>query len=383
MDFSSTRVEISLDALKSNLEAVKNACGAKEIIAVVKANAYGHGISIITSHLKSLGVSRFAVSSVSEAEQIRDIARGCDILILGQTPETQSHRVAAGNFVQAIGSLEYARRFTERTRIFGGGVIRGHVKLDSGMTRTGIDSIDELREILEIPGLNTEALFTHFSCADSDDIYDRDYTVNQQAKLVEFANLYNLKFHSQNSGGVFNHADFEGDMVRVGLALYGYFPGNNTDCNAKMTNSDEQNLHNAPNSSSHGLKQVMKFKSTVTQVREIAAGVAVGYGRTYVADSPRKLAVIPVGYADGYSRALSGRGKVLIRGIAAPIRGRVSMEYIVADVTEIFGVEIGEEVELFSSAHPDTSVEHIARTLGTIPYEITTAVAARVPRVAV
>jgi alanine racemase len=126
----------------------------------------------------------------------------------------------------------------------------------------------------------------------------------------------------------------------------------------------------------------MRLKSAVIQVREVAAGTPISYGKTYVTDSPRTLAVIPAGYADGYSRALSNRGKVLIRGIAAPIRGRVTMEFIVADVTDIFGVQVGEPVEIYSDAHPETAISHIARVLDTIPYEISTAVAARVPRVA-
>ncbi|MCL1881690.1 MAG: alanine racemase [Oscillospiraceae bacterium] len=402
--FEVTRAEISLDALTNNIKVVKNHAGDKEIMAVVKANGYGHGIGIITSHLKKLGIKTYAVSTVGEAEQVREIAPNADVLILGQTHQSFAARIVAGNFIQAISSLEYARRLTERLRIFGGGTIRCHVKLDTGMSRTGIDSIDELREILSIQGLVTESIFTHFACADSADDYDMDFTINQQTKLVEYASLYNLPYHSQNSGGIFLHGDFGGSFVRPGISLYGYYPGDTEKINFEFGTSvlsiddDSVTAKTAVYDKNPGeeqsdiaslleekeilrLRPILTFKSTIIQIRELAVGVPVSYNRTYIADSYRRIATIPVGYADGYSRMHSNKGKVWIKGQLAPIRGRVCMEYIMVDVTDIQGVEVGETVELYSAEHEEVGVKKIADALGTIPYEIMTMLNTRIPRV--
>jgi alanine racemase len=355
MNFSeTTRLEISLDALTNNLNVIKSHCPDKDVIAVVKANAYGHGIRIVTSHLRSRGVRRFAVSDMNEAEQISEIAKGCEILVLGQVPAGQLSMNDNPGVVLAVGNLPYAQQLSSSGRM-----IRCHAEIDSGMSRSGINTADELRELMTLPFLKVEALFTHFSCGDSQASEDREFTVYQRSKIVEFARMFSLPYHLQNSGGVFNHASMNGDFaIRPGLALYGYYPDD-------------------------ALRPVMAFKSVITQIREVGAGVPVGYGRSYVTDAPSRLAVIPAGYGDGYSRGLSNRGNVAICGQLAPVRGRVCMEYIIADVSGIAEAEVGVQVELYSCTHRETDIAHIAEMLGTIPYEVTCAVSSRVPRVAV
>jgi alanine racemase len=369
MDYNSTRAEISLNALTHNLTAVKsllNQTHPPEIIAVVKANAYGHGIEAVTAHLYSSGVRNFAVSDLREAEQIKDLVPNGNILILGVCHLNSIefiNTVVMNDYIQTIPSVVHARRICEQLRGMPK-ILRCHVKTDTGMTRFGISTTNELDEIMKMPELRVEAVFTHFPHADSCKARDVEFTINQQAKFVEFARKYKndgLKIHSQNSAGVLYHREFEADFVRVGLALYGYRP------NTAVVSPIE-------------LKPVMSVKSAVAQVREVAAGTPVGYSRSYHTDSAGKLAVIPVGYADGYSRLNSNRGKVVINGKIAPIRGKVCMDYIIADVSGIDGVEIGDEVLIYSDLYKETSIEHIADELGTIPYEVTCAVASRVPR---
>ncbi|MCL2754143.1 MAG: alanine racemase [Oscillospiraceae bacterium] len=366
---NATKVEINAAALKNNLERIRERNRGKEVMAVVKANAYGHGLDLVAPILAQQGVKHFAVSNLGEAAQIRELlgARS-DVLILGRTPAQLAGAVAEGDFIQAVGSVEYARELCAA-----GSQIRIHVKVDTGMTRTGIGEHSELDEIMDIRPLQTEALFTHFSCADSLEQEDIAFTQHQQAKIVKFADEYKLPYHSQNTGGALNHcqnARFSGKFIRTGLGLYGF--GDN---------------------GTAGLVPVMSLKSQITHIREVAAGTPVGYGRTYVTDAPAQmpyetespswLAVVPVGYADGYSRALSNIGFVMVGGVPCPIRGRVCMEYIIIDVSEIPGAKVGDEVLVYSQESRKTSIEHIAKQLRTIPYEITCAVAGRVPRVLV
>jgi alanine racemase len=333
--FSSTKAEINLFALSHNLNIIREKAHGKEIIAVVKANAYGHGLSIVSSHLHKLGVRHFAVSSVTEADELRNYIPNGDILILGRTPA----ELINPDYIQAVCSLEYARSLPANTRC--------HVKIDTGMTRFGVSDNEELAKVMQV--LKPEAVFTHFSCADSKEPTDIEFTQYQQSKLVEFANMYNLPYHSQNSAGTLYHSDFEGDFVRAGLALYGYFPG---------------------------LQQVMSLKSVIAQIREVEAGVPVSYSRTYITESPCRLAVVPAGYADGYSRAHSNCGIVRIHGQNAPVRGRVCMDYIIVDISGI-DADVGDEAEVYGD------IAHIAEEIGTIPYEVTCAVSERIKRVAV
>lgn len=370
-----TKAEINLNALTHNLNEIKKHSGNKEIIAVVKANAYGHGIEIVSKHLYKSGVRYFAVSDFAEAEQIRGIVGGDkrdkrdksegNILLFGADNPFIEETIK-NNYIQTVVSVEHARALCEQSRKFCesyGKSLRCHIKIDTGMTRFGISTPEELSEIMTLPFLKPEGLFTHFSCADSAEPSDVEFTVNQQAKFVELARRYkkeckskgyNLKLHSQNTGGIFNHSGFGGDMVRAGLALYGY--------------------------GADSLIQVMSFKSKIAQIRDVPKGTPVSYGRGYVTENDCRLAVIPAGYADGYSRLLSNKGKVLINGKLSPIRGRVCMDYIIVDVTGTGGVKVGDEAEIYSCKNKETTVEHIAEITGTIPYEVTCAVSARVTR---
>lgn len=358
-----TWAEINLDALAENLSAIKKITGGKDIMAVVKANAYGHDDRIICGELRALGVKRFAVSNIWEAEDIREILPGCDILIFGYTGEEYLPSLAKNDFIQTIGSLEYAEKLSAAARS-AGEKIRSHIKINTGMTRAGIDTPSELSKALSLEGLRCEGIYTHFSVADSLDEDDLRYTARQQEKLMAYAKGRGLLVHSQNSGGVLYHQDFEADIVRAGVILYGYMPNTAAPVPIKLS-------------------PVMTLKSTISQLKTIPAGTQVSYGRTYTAPSQRRIAVIPAGYADGYSRRLSEGGAASVNGALCPIVGRICMDQFMLDVTDAGDVKLGDVVELYSSRHKETGIEYIADRLSTIPYELVCNVGHRVPRVAV
>ncbi|MCL2698420.1 MAG: alanine racemase [Oscillospiraceae bacterium] len=355
-----TWVEADLSALAENVEEIRGIAPGKEIIAVVKANAYGHGDTLICSELKRLGVNFFAVSCIDEAVHIKDAACGSDVLIFGFTEQKRLTEAAENNFILTAGDIEYARElsaFALRENMN----IRIHIKINTGMNRVGINTEAELEEILSLAGLQCEAIYTHFSCADSSDEDDSAFTKSQQAKMLSLAKGKGLRIHSQNSGGVLFHSDFEADYIRAGLILYGLSPDPGVPPPIKLS-------------------PVMTLKSVIHQIRILNAGDCVSYGRTYKATEQCKAAVIPVGYADGYSRAHSNSGSVAVRGVLCPVLGRVCMDQTVIDVTEVNGVKVGDEVLIYSADFKETNIEYIAGKLGTIPYEVVCAVSSRVKR---
>lgn len=358
-----TWAEISLDALDSNIAQIKKLIGGKEIMAVVKANAYGHDDKTVCTELSRLGVNYFAVSNIWEAEDLRDILPNANIIVFGYTEEPYIDSIIKHDIIHTVGSVEYAKRLSDYA-LAKNAKIRVHIKVNTGMTRIGIDTEEEMDKILAMEGLKCEGAYTHFAVADSLDESDIEYTDRQESKLLSIAKNKGLLIHSQNSGGILYHSDYEGDIVRAGVIMYGYMP--NTACEVPMK-----------------LTPVMSVRSTVCQLKRVPAGTDVSYGRTYTANSEKLLAVIPVGYADGYSRQLSNNGFVGIRGKLAPICGRVCMDQIIVDVTDIEGVTVGDIAEIYSDKFPETTIDNIADKLGTIGYELVCNVGHRVPRVAV
>ena len=358
-----TWAEISLDALDSNIAQIKKLIGGKEIMAVVKANAYGHDDKTVCTELSRLGVNYFAVSNIWEAEDLRDILPNANIVVFGYTEEPYIDSIIKHDIIHTVGSVEYAKRLSDYA-LAKNAKIRVHIKVNTGMTRIGIDTEEEMDKILAMEGLKCEGAYTHFAVADSLDESDIEYTDRQESKLLSIAKNKGLLIHSQNSGGILYHSDYEGDIVRAGVIMYGYMP--NTACKVPMK-----------------LTPVMSVRSTVCQLKRVPAGTDVSYGRTYTANSEKLLAVIPVGYADGYSRQLSNNGFVGIRGKLAPICGRVCMDQIIVDVTDIEGVTVGDIAEIYSDKFPETTIDNIADKLGTIGYELVCNVGHRVPRVAV
>ncbi len=356
-----TWAEINLDALANNVEQIRKLTGSKKIMAVVKANAYGHDCKSVCNELYRLGIQHYAVSNIWEADYLREILPTAEILVFGYTDVGCFEDIADNNIIHTVGSVEYARQLSEYA-ISRGIRIRVHIKIDTGMTRVGIDSEEELNEILSLAGLQCEGAYTHFSVADSLDEANLRYTEAQQTKLLALAENHGLLIHSQNSGGILYHGSFGGDMVRAGIIMYGCMP--NT---AEAVPVD--------------IVPVMTVHSTVCQVKRVKQSTDVSYGRTYTTASERALAVIPIGYADGLSRLLSGKGSVRIRGALAPICGRVCMDQIIVDVTDIEGVTAGDIADIYCADCKELSVDAIADSIGTIGYELLCNISPRVPRI--
>jgi alanine racemase len=353
-----TWAEISKSALTNNINTIKNYIN-KPVIAAVKANAYGHGDIFVSRILWENGVRFFAVSNFNEAVNIREILPEAEILLFGYTEPALSEQIIANNFIQTVGSTEYAERIGSVT----GKTVRVHIKLDTGMGRAGVDTVDEVNKILAVKNLQCEALYTHFSVADSLDGDDAAYTKLQQEHLLEIHSRCNdktLKLHSQNSGGVLYHKDFQSDFVRPGIILYGYKPNFNTDCPVKLSHA-------------------MTLKTVIAQIKEFKAGSFISYGRTYKTGSMQRLAVIPIGYADGLSRLNSDKGYVYVNNARCPIVGRVCMDQTVIDVSNA-EANVDDEVIVYSDKFSETNIENIADRLGTIPYEVTCGVSARAAR---
>lgn len=355
--------EINLDALGNNIKEIQKFAPDKDIMAVVKANAYGHGVALVAPELFSLGITRFCVSNMGEAKELRALLPAADILIFGCAEEEWFEDICALNLIQTVGDREFAGALSEWA-VRNNKNVRVHIKIDTGMSRIGIETRDELSEILSLKGLTAEGIYTHFACSDSLEADDIEFTEGQEKMLRDVAEIAgDIPVYSQNSGGILYHPDFAGKIIRSGIITYGCMPSTAEELPIKLT-------------------PILTLKSQVCQVKTIPAGRAVGYGRAFVTEQETRVAVIPVGYADGYSRRLSHCGKVLINGQLCPVLGRVCMDQMMVDVTGA-DVKAGDTAVLYSDTYPELTVDAIADKIGTIGYELLCAVGARVPRVAV
>ena len=353
--------EIDLDALEHNFNEIKKLSKGKEILAVVKANAYGHDDKAVCLKLQELGVKYFGVSNLWEGEKLRQHGIKGTILSFGYTDEDYFDELFEYDITQTAGSVQYAKELSDYA-LSKGVKLPVHIKINTGMTRVGIDSEEELLSVLALPGLDCKAAYTHFAVSDSLDKDDVQYTKKQQEKLLSIAKGKGLLLHSQNSGGIVYHPDFEGDIVRAGVIMYGHCP-------------------NYPLEVPFEMKSVMTVKSIVSQLKTIPAGTQISYGRTFTADKEMTVAVIPIGYADGYFRDFSSKGQMLINGVLCPVVGRVCMDQTIVDVSAVTDIKTGDTVYVYSDKCEQTGIDYNASLIGTIGYELTCAVALRIPRV--
>ena len=353
--------EIDLDALEHNFNEIKKLSKGKEILAVVKANAYGHDDKAVCLKLQELGVKYFGVSNLWEGEKLRQHGIKGTILSFGYTDEDYFDELLEYDITQTAGSVQYAKELSDYA-LSKGVKLPVHIKINTGMTRVGIDSEEELLSVLALPGLDCKAAYTHFAVSDSLDAEDMQYTDKQQQKLLSIAKGKGLLLHSQNSGGIVYHPDFEGDIVRAGVIMYGHSP-------------------NYPLEVPFEMKSIMTVKSVVSQLKTIPAGTQISYGRTFTADKEMTVAVIPIGYADGYFRDFSSKGQMLINGVLCPVVGRVCMDQTIVDVSAVTDIKTGDTVYVYSDKCEQTGIDYNASLIGTIGYELTCAVALRIPRV--
>lgn len=372
-----TWAEINLDNVVHNFNIVRNAVDKKsKICCVIKADGYGHGAVCLAKVYEKAGADWLGVSNLEEAMQLRNNGTKLPILIFGYTPVCMARSLCENNISQAVFSLEYAKALSDEA-VKQNVEINIHLKIDTGMNRLGIQyqkanekAVEAAYEICKMSGFITQGIFTHFSV--SDEINDSESVVYTKEQMRLFADITKkleqkgISFeirHSSNSGGILNYHESDLDMVRAGIILYGLKPA-------------------AEIPSKLDLRPVMTLKSVVSQVKTVEEGDTVSYGRTYAAQGKEKHATIPVGYADGYMRALAGKSHVSINGYNCPVVGRVCMDQIIVNVTNAGDIKMGDEVIVFGCGENNgPTADDIARWAETINYEVTCLIGKRVARV--
>ena len=363
---------ISLDAVEQNFrEMRKNIAEDTKMIAVVKADAYGHGAVPIAHLIENHDyIWGFAAATAEEAVHLRQAGITKPILILGIVFDEYFPELVQYDIRPAVCEYDEAKKLSDEA-VLQNKTVHIHVALDTGMTRIGYadipESVEEIKKIAELPNLEIEGMFTHFARADE---YDRSPAMVQLeryqdfSKRVEEAGVDIPLHHCSNSAGIIRVPEANLSIVRAGITIYGIYPSSEVERDIVK------------------LAPVMELKSHITYVKDVPAGAAISYGGTYVADKKKRVATIPVGYADGYPRQLSNKGWVLIHGKKAPILGRVCMDQFMADVTEIDNVKKGDEVTLLGRDGDEfISIEEMGDLCGRFSYEFACDISPRVPRV--
>ena len=364
-----TWVEVDLEAIAHNVRLLRERLAPTvALMAVLKADGYGHGAIKIARTALNNGATWLGVACLSEALALRSVGIEAPVLVLGYTPPWQARETVDRQVDATVFSLETAQALARAGRELGRAA-QVHVKVDTGMGRLGLapeDVVPFVRALHELPGLEVRGLFTHFATADS---ADRSYANQQWSRFaavvaaLERAGLRPPVVHAANSAATLTMPEAHFNLVRVGIALYGLNPSPEVHCPAEM-------------------RPALSFRTQVAQVKDLPCGSPISYGCTFRTARESRIAVIPVGYADGFRRAPQHWGHVLVRGRRAPIVGRVCMDQTMIDVTDIPGVRQGDEVVLIGSQGGEQlTVDEVAERLGTINYEVVSEILARVPRV--
>ena len=366
MDFDSTRVKIDLDAIASNMDAIREKAGVP-VMAVVKADAYGHG-AVQVARLLQDKCAFFCVSSILEAMELRQAGLSTPILILGHTPADAFPTAIREGIRPTIYRMEDALALSKAAQ-FLELPARFHFAVDTGMSRIGFqvneEDADICARIASLPGLYAEGLFSHFATADCADLSRAEQQAERFAEFDGMLRRRGVKVpirHLNNSAGLMNFAT-PYEMVRSGIITYGMYPSDEVDPGLLA------------------LRPALQWLSRVTHVKTLPAGREISYGGTYVTQADTVVATIPVGYADGYRRNLSGKFYVLIHGQKAPILGRICMDQMMVDVTAIPGVQVGDRVTLVGiDGEEAITMEQISAQADSFNYEFVCGISRRVPR---
>lgn len=362
-------VRISLDAIRDNFDALKKLLSPEtKTMAIVKANAYGHGAVRVAKELEGRA-DYFAVAAMEEAMELRENGIKKPILILAYTSPCQFETLINNGITATIYNYEDAKMLSQTAEKLGRKAIV-HIGVDTGMSRIGFadneESAETIADIARLPYIEIEGIFTHFACADSK---DKASALEQKRRFDDFILLLESKNisipvkHACNSAAIID-LDCHYDMVRMGIALYGLYP------------SDEVMTERV------SLTPAMEVISHVIHIKDVEAGVGISYGHTYVTAEKRRIATVCIGYADGFDRAFSNKGCVLINGKKAPITGRVCMDQIMVDVTDIDGVRVGDDAIIMGmSGNEKITAEELAAICGTINYEVICTFMPRVTRI--
>jgi alanine racemase len=362
---------IDLDAISSNILNIKKLIGnSTKLMAIIKADAYGHGALPIAKTLDSLGVDAFGIAILEEGIELREAGIHKPVLILGYTPKEQYNQLVKNDISQTIfqldSAIELSKAALQQNKKAG-----IHIKIDTGMNRIGFfdtkDSMEDIKKIASLEGIRIEGIFSHFSAADET---DKTSAKMQLDRFLEFVNQLELEGitipikHISNSAGIIDLPEAKLDMVRSGIATYGLYP-------SEFVSQEMLKLSPA-----------LEIKTHVSYVKEVEPNCGVSYGSTYITSKITKIATIPVGYGDGYPRLLSSKGRVLIHGISAPIIGKICMDQFMVDVTEIEGVKQGDTVTLIGRDKNEfIPIEEVGALSYSFNYEVACNVGKRVPRV--
>jgi alanine racemase len=365
--------EINLNNFDYNIKQIRKKVGEdKEIIGVIKADAYGHGSVECANVLRENGVKTFAIAALSEAIKLRDAGIEEEIIMLGLTPDIYADVIVDYNITPVLCSLENAKAFSTEA-LKKNKVVSGLIAIDTGMGRIGylpedIDTaIFELKEMQALKGFKIAGLVSHMSTADA---YDKTYSKEQEDKFNAFYDSLkeagiSIPYKTlANSASIMELPSIHYDAVRPGIILYGCYPSNEVNRNELS------------------IKPVMSIKANIIHLKDVPKNFSVGYGRKYISEKPSKIATLALGYADGYPRPYSKDAKVIINGVFAPVAGNICMDQVMVDVTDVPNVALGDEAIIMGTDGINTILaDDIAEKTGTINYEIVCAFGQRLPKV--
>lgn len=365
--------EINLTNLDYNIKNIIDKVGAdKELIGVIKADAYGHGAVMCADVLRANGVKTFAIATLQEAITLREAGAAEEIIMLGLTPDMYADVIVKYDITPVVCSASNAKAISDAA-LSAGKVVSGLIAVDTGMGRIGYladdiqNAVFDIKKITMLTGFEIKGLFSHMSTADA---YDKTYSHQQEAKYIRFYEALigaGIKVPMRtlaNSASIMELPSIHFDAVRPGIILYGCYP------------SHEVNRRQL------ALKPVMSVKANIIHLKDVPSNFSVGYGRRYISRKPSKIATIALGYADGYPRPYSDQAKVIVNGVVCPIAGNICMDQCMIDVSDVPDVKVGDEVIVMGSDGINTILaDDIADATGTINYEICCAFGQRLPKV--
>lgn len=365
--------EINLTNLDYNIKSIKAKVGAdKDLIGVIKADAYGHGSVMCANVLRENGVKTFAIATLQEAVTLREAGAKEDIIMLGLTPDMYADTIVEYDITPVVCDATNAKAISDAAAK-AGKTVSGLIAVDTGMGRIGYlaDEIEtaifDIKKIAMLPNFKIKGMFSHMSTADA---YDKTYSHQQEEKYNKFyealvqAGIDIPMRTLANSASIMELPTIHFDAVRPGIILYGCYPSNEVDKNQLS------------------IKPVMSVKANIVHLKDVPENFSVGYGRKYISTKPAKIATIALGYADGYPRPYSAQAKVIVNGVVCPIAGNICMDQCMIDVSEVPDVKVGDEVIVMGTDGVNTILaDDIADATGTINYEICCAFGQRLPKV--
>jgi len=373
MDKFKTRTwaEVDLDAIAKNLQNIKSLAGENpKILCVVKADAYGHGFLKIAETVLENGADGLAVATFEEARALRKSGILKPVLVLGNTNVELAEDMVKYDISAAITDEMLATAMSDAA-VAQNKIAKFHIKLDTGMSRIGFscdeEGVSRIKTICSLPNICAEGLFSHFSCADEKDRTMTDWQFKNYMYVADALEKENIKFsyrHICNSAGIMAYPEYYLDMVRPGIILYGLYPSDELDA-SKLS-----------------LIPAMTVKTRITRIVEKDSDVPVSYGATYRTSKKTKLATVPIGYADGYIRCMSGSAFMSVNGVQVPVVGRICMDQCMIDVSSVNNINVGDEVIVFGNGGDNSiTVNSLSKNAGTVPHEILALTGNRTPRI--